>query len=281
MWIGPDSLTGFLELFPRGISILFVSYGGAAWQRAGRPGCWALNRPGDGARSRPACVSLPALCSLRRPAAEATAAEDAAFMRDQLVRAAKALTLPPGRVATLMARVHFATVPASRVPGWLPGLLADWPREQRVAQLVVPPVAGLGPTRSFTVGRIDSWYGWLPTGSLATSTPLALAGTDCSWVPDSRAAANSALAGKVAVVTLTRLPSTLYGAPCSYLRLMRGAVDAGAAALLMVAPPGGFAAPANCTGGGPRSPLNRWGARRGARPRLYSRLPAWHLHLPA
>ena len=46
MWIGPDSLTGFLQLAPDGVSFLFASYGGgcAPWGAAARSHshiCWA------------------------------------------------------------------------------------------------------------------------------------------------------------------------------------------------------------------------------------------------
>lgn len=76
-------------------------------------------------------------------------------MRDQLARAAAALRLPLGRLAALWRRLHFATVPASQLPGWLPGLLADWPRVQRVAQFAVAPPNGQA--WNLTSGRIDSW----------------------------------------------------------------------------------------------------------------------------
>ena len=102
-------------------------------------------------------------------------------------------------------------------------------------------------------------YGWLPSGWSKGAVPLALAGADCAWVPPPGAAPNPALKGAAAVVTLSQLPSTLMAAPCSYTQILKALADAGAAAAVMVAPPGGYAAPANCTGGGPRSPLNRWG----------------------
>lgn len=181
-------------------------------------------------------------------------------MQGQLVAAAAALRWPPGALAQRLRRLHFATVPVSRIPGWLPGLLADWQREQRVAIFSLTPAgAAPGAAAALTSGRLDSWYGWLPTPSLPGPTPLAYAGADCGWLP-AGAAAGAALRGKVAVVQLSALPATQLGAPCSYLRLLKGAADAGAAALLMVAPPGpgSYAAPANCTGGGPPSPLNGW-----------------------
>jgi hypothetical protein len=216
MWIGPDSLTGFLQLAPEGAHFLFASYG------------------------------------------QVTAA-DARFMRRQLAAAAQALPSPQGRrLAPLWRRLHFATVPASRLPAWLPGLLADWPREQRVAQFAVAPAAGQ--PWNFVSGRIDSWYGWLPSGWSAGAVPLALAGTDCAWLPPAGGAPNPAMKGRVAVVQLTQLPSTELGAACSYIRIMKALAEAGAAAALLVAPPGGYSAPANCTGGGPRSPLNSMNA---------------------
>lgn len=101
---------------------------------------------------------------------------------------------------------------------------------------------------------------WFPTGwSQPNPVPLVVAGPDCDWIP-----AGEGLTGHAALVTLTRLPSTDLRAPCNYVRLMKAAASAGAAALVMVAPPGGDAAPANCTGGGPRSPINGCAGRRSA-----------------
>lgn len=119
-WLdGPGSLEGLLKRAPAGSSYLFVSYA----------------------------------------ASGAEAAADARWMRNQLLSAARRMRMPHWRLAAVMRRLHFATVPVSRIPGWMPGLLASWQRTQRVAQLVLTPSVGLGPTRLLTTGRIDAWYG--------------------------------------------------------------------------------------------------------------------------
>lgn len=105
---------------------------------------------------------------------------------------------------------------------------------------------------------------WFPTAwSQPGPVPMVAAGADCDWIPaDGTNAAG--LSGRAALVSLTRLPSTDLRAPCNYVRLMRAATGAGATALVMVAPTGGDAAPANCTGSGPRSPINGCAAQQGA-----------------
>lgn len=124
-----------------------------------------------------------------------------------------------------------------------------------VHELIVQRICGNAPLLLTCHHR----YGWLPSGWSKGAVPLALAGADCAWVPPPGAAPNPALKGAAAVVKLSQLPSTLMAAPCSYVQIMKALADAGAAAVVLVAPPGGYAAPANCTGGGPRSPLNRCG----------------------
>ena len=71
-------------------------------------------------------------------------------------------------------------------------------------------------------------------GAIFTPSPFALAGSDCDWIPAGGAAPlASKLKGKVAVVTLNRLPSEGIPAPCSYHRLAVAATQAEAAALVL------------------------------------------------
>ena len=119
-WLdGPGSLAGLLQRAPAHSSYLFVSYA----------------------------------------ASDAEAAADARWMRGQLASYARRIRMPQRRLAAVMRRLHFATVPASRISGWMPSLLATWQRKQRVAHFALTPAVGLGPARSLTTGRIDAWYG--------------------------------------------------------------------------------------------------------------------------
>lgn len=65
---------------------------------------------------------------------ETGAAADARWMRDQLAGTARALRLPPSRTDTFFRRAHFATVPVSRVYGWLPAALEELQHKQKVAK---------------------------------------------------------------------------------------------------------------------------------------------------
>ena len=62
---------------------------------------------------------------------EAHAKEDAAWMREQLRRAAERSWMPWQHREAALQRMHFATVPVSRVPGALPGVLREWTYGQR------------------------------------------------------------------------------------------------------------------------------------------------------
>lgn len=71
-------------------------------------------------------------------------------------------------------------------------------------------------------------------GAIFTPAPAALAGSDCDWIPAGGAIPlASQLKGKVAVVTLNRLPSEGIPAPCSYHRLAVAATQAEVSALVL------------------------------------------------
>lgn len=73
--------------------------------------------------------SLPLFqCALPRTLmlTEARAAQDARWMRDQLLAHAHRIRMPRHRLAAAMRRLHFATVAVSRVPGILPAVLREW-----------------------------------------------------------------------------------------------------------------------------------------------------------
>lgn len=165
-------------------------------------------------------------------------------MRGQLLAHARRIWMPPAQLAAAMQRLHFATVPVSRVPGWLPGVLREWTYGQRIMELAIsPPPGQTGPTRFIATPRLDWFYGWLNggqmhDGAVFTPAPATRAGTDCDWVPG---AAAGSLAGRVAVVELTRLPAVHIPAPCSYHSMVAAATRAGAAALVLGERPGCWA----------------------------------------
>ena len=76
--------------------------------------------------------------------------------------------------------------------------------------------------------------GQMHDGAIFKPAPTTLAGSDCGWIPAGGASSlTSQLKGKVAVVTLNRLPSEAIPAPCSYHRLAVAATQAEAAALVL------------------------------------------------
>ena len=76
--------------------------------------------------------------------------------------------------------------------------------------------------------------GQMHDGAIFTPAPVALAGSDCDWIPAGGAAPLAdKLKGAVAVVTLNRLPSEGIPAPCSYHRLAVAATQAEVAALVL------------------------------------------------
>lgn len=218
MWTDPSSLSGLLQRSPEGIHHLFVSY------------------------------------------SEATAKQDAQWMHDQLRTHANRIWMPWRKREALFERLHFATVPVSRVPGALPSVLREWTYGQRVMDVTVLAQGGR-PSARLTLPRLDWFYAWLNggqmhDGAIFTPAPAALAGSDCDWIPAGGAIPlASQLKGKVAVVTLNRLPSEGIPAPCSYHRLAVAATQAEVSALVLVAPPSIEPVQGNCTDG-PPSPLN-------------------------
>ena len=76
--------------------------------------------------------------------------------------------------------------------------------------------------------------GQMHDGAIFTPAPIALAGADCAWIPAGGAGSLAGqLKGKVAVVTLGRLPSVAIPSPCSYHRLAVAATQAEVAALVL------------------------------------------------
>lgn len=234
-------------------------------------------------------------------------------MQAQLLRAARGLRLTAAQREARLRRVHFATQPALSVPGWLPRLLTDvaWLSPRRIVRatardrgsaaegvvargLGAVPAAGAGGTpatdahagrslqgsanrlKLLESGRLDAFYGWIPWALSGVSAPLAVAGTDCDWLPRGGGRASggrgdagrssgqeaalpdgppgSSLNGSVALITLTSLPgadpgwgSSSGGQLCSYGAMLAAAEAAGAAAVLFAAPPGASLALVNCT----------------------------------
>lgn len=126
-WTDPSSLSGLLQRSPEGIHHLIVSYSEATAKQDAQ---WMH----DQARLQLPCSRVSAHGSrppLLLPCCQCRSTRTATTPNLQLRTHANRIWMPWRKREALFERLHFATVPVSRVPGALPSVLREWTYGQR------------------------------------------------------------------------------------------------------------------------------------------------------